>query len=85
MGKVVRSGGRGTSRRISEKEEDNWTGAAYKEQQKKRKDAAKDVFISMGRGTKKIKLGDIAETTGRPSGKGRWVSTGRGTGRRKVE
>jgi hypothetical protein len=39
----------------------------------------------MGRGTKKIKLGDIAETTGRPTGKGRWVSMGRGTGRRKIE
>jgi hypothetical protein len=85
MGKVVRVGGRGTSRRVSEREADNWTGAAYKEEQKKRKDAAKDVYISMGRGTKKIKLGDIAETTGRPSGKGRWVSSGRGTGRRKIE
>ena len=85
MGKVVRSGGRGTSRRVIDKPEDKWTGAAYKEEQKKRKDAAKDVYVSMGRGTKKIKLGDIAETTGRPTGKGRWVSTGRGTGRRKVE
>jgi hypothetical protein len=85
MGKVVRSGGRGTSRRVVDKEADNWTGDAYKEQQKKRKDAAKDVYVSMGRGTKKIKLGDIAETTGRPTGKGRWVSMGRGTGRRKIE
>jgi len=85
MGKVVRVGGRGTSRRISDKEADNWTGDSYKALQKKRKDAAKDVYITMGRGTKKIKLGDIAETSGRPTGKGRWVSTGRGTGRRKVE
>ena len=85
MGKVVRVGGRGTKRRISEKESDNWTGSAYREVQKKRKEAAKDVYITMGRGTKKIKLGDIAETSGRPTGKGRWVSTGRGTGRRKVE
>ena len=85
MGKVVRSGGRGTSRRVVDKEADNWTGEAYKAQQKKRKDAAKDVYVSMGRGTKKIKLGDIAETTGRPTGKGRWVSMGRGTGRRKIE
>jgi hypothetical protein len=85
MGKVVRVGGRGTSRRISEKEADNWTGESYKELQKQRKEAAKDVYISMGRGTKKIKLGDIADTTGRPTGKGRYVSTGRGTGRRKVE
>ena len=85
MGKVVRSGGRGTSRRVIDKPEDKWTGDAYKADQAKRKEAAKDVYVSMGRGTKKIKLGDIAETTGRPSGKGRWVSTGRGTGRRKVE
>ena len=85
MGKVVRSGGRGTSRRVVDKEADNWTGEAYKKKQKERKDAAKDVYVSMGRGTKKIKLGDIAETTGRPTGKGRWVSMGRGTGRRKIE
>jgi len=75
MGKVVRVGGRGTSRRITEKQADNWTGKSYKEIQKKRKEAAKDVYISMGRGTKRVK----------PTGKGRWVSKGRGTGRRKVE
>jgi len=85
MGKVVRVGGRGTSRRVSDKEADNWTGKDYADLQKKRKDAAKDVYVSMGRGTKKIKLGDIAETSGRPTGKGRWVSSGRGTGRRKIE
>lgn len=85
MGKVVRSGGRGTSRRVVDKEADNWTGESYKNLQKQRKEAAKDVYVSMGRGTKKIKLGDIAETTGRPTGKGRWVSMGRGTGRRKIE
>ncbi len=85
MGKVVRVGGRGTSRRVTEKEKDNWTGDAYREEQKKRKEATKDVYITMGRGTKKIKLGDIAETTGRPSGKGRWVSMGRGTGRRYIK
>jgi len=85
MGKVVRVGGRGTSRRIIDKPEDKWTGEAYKEYQKKRKEAAKDEYVTMGRGTKKVKLSDIAETKGRPSGKGRYVSTGRGTGRRKVE
>jgi len=85
MSKVVRVGGRGTSRRKIEKPEDKRTGEQYKAYQKKKKEAAKDVYVSMGRGTKKIKLGDIAETSGRPSGKGRWVSTGRGTGRRKLE
>ena len=37
MGKVVRVGGRGTSRRVSEKKEDNWTGDAYKKVMKDRK------------------------------------------------
>jgi hypothetical protein len=39
----------------------------------------------MGRGTAKVKFGDVAETSGRPSGKGMWVGTGRGTGRRKLD
>ena len=85
MGKVVRVGGRGTSRRVTEKESDNWTGESYREVQKKRKEASKDRYISMGRGTKKVKFSDIAETSGRPSGKGMWVSSGRGTKRRKVK
>ena len=85
MGKVVRVGGRGTSRRVAEKESDNWTGDAYKDVQAKRKAAAGDRYISMGRGTKKVKFSDIAETSGRPTGKGMWISGGRGTKRRKLE
>ena len=85
MGKVVRVGSRGTKRRVTEKESDNWTGEAYKDVQKKRKEAAKNQYISMGRGTKRVKFGDIAETSGRPSGKGMWVSSGRGTKRRKIQ
>ena len=85
MGKVVRVGGRGTSRRVTEKKDDNWTGGAFKKQQEDRKNAAKDAYVTTGRGTSKIKFGDIAETKGRPSGKGRYVMTGRGTGRRKIE
>ncbi len=84
MGKVVRVGGRGTSRRVSEKEADNWTGEAYRAEQAKRKAASKDRYISMGRGTKKVKFSDIAETSGRPSGKGMWISGGRGTKRRRL-
>jgi len=84
MGKVVRIGGRGTSRRIVEKEEDNWTGDAYRAHAKAKKDAAKDVYITLGRGTKKVKLSDLKETKGRPSGKGMWVTTGRGTGKRRI-
>ena len=85
MVKVVRVGGRGTKRRIVEKESDNWTGEAYKELQKKRKEAAKGRTISTGRGTRSVKYGDIKETAGRPSGKGRYISTARGTKRRKVQ
>lgn len=85
MGKVIRVGSRGTSRRVSDKESDNWTGKAYKDIQAARKAAAKDVFVTVGRGTRKIKLGDIAETKGRPSGKGHWVRTNRGTSKRWVE
>jgi len=84
MGKVVRVGGRGTSRRVTEKADDNWTGDAYRAVQAKRKEASKDRYISMGRGTKRVKFSDIAETSGRPSGKGMWTSTGRGTKRRKL-
>jgi len=86
MGKVVRSGGRGTSRRVTEKQADNWSGAAYREYQAKKKEAAGDRYVSMGRGTKRVKFSDIAETAGRTGseGKGMWVSSGRGTKRRRV-
>ncbi len=85
MGKVVRVGGRGTSRRVTEKKDDDWTGDAYKDVQAKRKAAAGDRYVSMGRGTKKVKFSDIAETSGRTTGKGMWISGGRGTKRRKLE
>lgn len=84
MGKVVRVGGRGTSRRTTSKEEDDWSGAAYKAKQKAQKEANKDVYVTVGRGTRKIKLGDIADTKGTPSTKGHWVRTNRGTSRRWV-
>jgi len=85
MGKVVRVGGRGTSRRVVDKQADNWTGDAYKDLQKKRKEAAGDRYVSMGRGTSRIKFSDIAETSGRSEGKGMWVSSGRGTKRRRIK
>ncbi len=84
MGKVVRVGGRGTSRRVVDKQADNWSGAAFKEYQDKKKAAAGDRYISMGRGTRRVKFSDIAETSGRSDGKGMWVSSGRGTKRRKL-
>lgn len=81
----VRVGGRGTSRRITKKEEDNWTGAEFKNSQEKRKEESKNSYISVGRGTSKIKFGDINTTSQRPSGKGMWVSSGRGTGKRFIK
>ena len=81
---VVRVGGRGTTRRVTKKEEDNWSGDAYKKYQDAKKAASKDKYITVGRGTGKIKFGDIASTPTK-STKGLWVSSGRGTGRRKIE
>ncbi len=82
---IVRVGGRGTSRRVADKEADNWTGTAYKDLQKKKKDAAGDRYVSMGRGTRRVKFSDIAETSGRSEGKGMWISSDRGTKRRRVK
>ena len=85
MGKVVRVGGRGTSRRVSEKEGSNWAGGAYSDVMRKRQEEAGNRFITYGRGTNKIRFGDISAPTGRSSDKGRYVSTGRGTGRRRIQ
>jgi len=85
MGKVVRVGARGTSRRVVDKQSDDWTGSAYRDLQKKRKEAAGDRYVSMGRGTSRIKFSDIAETSGRSDGKGMWISSGRGTRRRRIK
>lgn len=81
---VIRIGGRGTSRRVADKEEDNWSGTAFKKYSEEQKEAAKDRYISMGRGTAKIKFSDVASTETKSS-KGMWVGTGRGTGRRKLD
>ncbi len=84
MGKIVRVGSRGTSRKVVDKGDDNWSGEDYKKVMKERKEQAGDVFVTTGRGTRKIKFSDIKDTSA-PSAKGRYVSTGRGTGRRKVK
>jgi hypothetical protein len=81
---IIRIGGRGTSRRVEEKKEDNWTGPAFKKYTEQQKEAAKDQYISMGRGTAKVKFGDVASSSNTTSSKGMWVGTGRGTGRRKL-
>lgn len=82
---IIRIGGRGTSRRVArEDEQNNWTGPAFKQYSDERKEAAKDQYISMGRGTAKIKFGDVSSSAGTASTKGMWVGTGRGTGRRRL-
>jgi hypothetical protein len=84
MGKIVKVGGRGTSRRMADSEDENWSGEKFREHQKKMKEKAADEYVISGRGTGKRKLRDTPETS-RPSLKGHYVSMGRGTGRRKLE
>ncbi len=60
-----------------------WSGEEFKKIQAARKHESKDKYITTGRGTGKIKFGDIQSTT-TTSTKGKWVSSGRGTGRRKL-
>ena len=55
---IIRIGGRGTSRRVEDKKDDNWTGPAFKEYSEQKKQEAKNEYISMGRGTAKIKFSD---------------------------
>ena len=65
---------------------DNWTGKKFKEYMKKKlKSLPDDATISIGRGTKRVKVSELKKqkSTDKTS-KGRWVSTGRGTGRRKL-
>ncbi len=84
MVKVVKVGGRGTTRREVDTQDENWSGEKFREYQKKLKEKASDEVVVSGRGTGKRKLGDTPETT-KPSTKGRYVSMGRGTGRRKLD
>ncbi|MGQ0606829.1 MAG: hypothetical protein ACT4OD_07805 [Candidatus Nitrosotenuis sp.] len=84
MGKIIKVGGRGTTRREADIDDQKWSGDKFKEHQKKMKEKAADEYVVSGRGTGKRKLGDTPETE-RPSSKGHYVSTGRGTGRRKLE
>ena len=83
MAKIKIRSGRGT--KIIEVDDDaaKWSGDEFKKIQAARKEASKDKYVSVGRGTGKIKFGDIAETKTK-STKGMWVSSGRGTGRRKL-
>jgi len=74
---------RGT-KRFKPKRDMTFSGEKYKKLQEERKKALGDAYITMGRGTKKVKISDIKDTK-IASAKGRYVSMGRGTGRRKIE
>ena len=56
MGKIVKVGGRGTSRRETEVEDEAWAGEKFKEYQKQMKEKAKDEYVISGRGTGRRKL-----------------------------
>lgn len=84
MAKIKVRSGRGT--RIIEVDDNaqKWQGDDFKKAQEARKKAAQDKYITTGRGTGKIKFGDI-KTTASTSTKGMWVSSGRGTGKRQLK
>jgi len=83
MAKIKVRSGRGT--KIIEVDDDaqKWSGDEFKKSQETRKEASKDKYVSVGRGTGKIKFGDIPTTTS-TSTKGMWISSGRGTKKRKL-
>ncbi|NND87402.1 MAG: hypothetical protein HKM23_08820 [Nitrosopumilus sp.] len=83
MAKIKIRNARGTGFIEVDSEDAKWQGDDFKKQQDARKAASKDKYISVGRGTAKIKFGDI-QSTPTKSTKGMWVSSGRGTGKRKL-
>ena len=84
MVKIRVRSGRGT--RIIEVDDDatKWTGEEFKEFQAAAKAKAQDKYITTGRGTGKIKFSDLPDPKNRPNTKGMWVSSGRGTKKRKL-
>ena len=83
-------GGRGTSRRIIQKDDKTSSGPMFANLGNNKKMQSSNRYISVGRGTGKIKFGEIASTVAKKipekiskntSEKGKWVRTGRGTGR----
>lgn len=74
---------RGTKRSKPSKPSKNIGGKGFANHLNKIKEKAKDVFITTGRGTGKVKLGDISDSKGISSKKTKYVSSGRGTKREK--
>ena len=84
MVKIKVRSGRGT--RIIEVDDNaqKWQGEEFKKAQAARKKALENKYIITGRGTGKIRFGDIKSTV-TTSTKGMWVSSGRGTGKRQLK
>ncbi len=83
MVKIRIRSGRGTKIIEVDSDATKWSGEEFKKVQEARKAASKDAYITTGRGTGKIKFGDI-KSTKITSTKGMWVSSGRGTKKRKL-
>ena len=84
MTKIRVRSGRGTKIIEVDSDASKWSGDDFKKIQAARQKASQDKYVSTGRGTGKIKFGDIA-TTKSVDTKGMWVSSGRGTGKRKLK
>jgi hypothetical protein len=82
MVKIKVRSGRGT-KIIEVDSTSNCAGSEFKKTQEAKKEESKDKYVSVGRGTGKIKFSDIPSTEHK-STKGMWVSSGRGTKKRKL-
>lgn len=84
MAKIRIRSGRGT--KIIEVDDDatKWTGEEFKKIQASRKEVAKNISVSSGRGTGTRKLSDTSEPKKRPEYKGT-ITSGRGTRKRKTK
>ncbi len=83
MDNIKKISNRGTSSSNVKISESQWAGEKYKKYQKKQKEMHVDSYITIGRGTKNIKLADISDTKS-ISTRGSYISTERGTKRRKL-
>lgn len=80
---VVRTVDKGTRIVKEHIKPQNWAGAEFKKFEKQRRKLAGDVGLASSKGTRTIHLSKFAETK-IPSLKGLAMSTGRGTGIRKI-
>ena len=61
MAKIKVRSGRGT-KIIEVDDTSNWTGSEFKKVQEAKKEESKDKYVTVGRGTSKIKFSDIPTT-----------------------